>query len=174
MLHKTDAHAHIIEYGFMVQLPLATTTSVQGDQTTHCAPLDISPNNLPGVVDRIKHYILAHPDIRDDKTKWISGMGWDQTKWSGTQFPTAVSFLVLLTCALFSLRSCSLILTKILSLKIAPFASLVSMGMLGGFLRVFSNLWATYPPKSREDLLSVINRAALLVHLLFPLHLTFN
>lgn len=67
-----DAHAHIIEYGFMVQLPLATTTSVQG------------------VVDRIKHYILAHPDIRDDKTKWISGMGWDQTKWSGTQFPTAL------------------------------------------------------------------------------------
>jgi len=56
----------------MMQLPLATTTSVQD------------------VVDRIKQYILDHPDILDDKTKWISGMGWDQTRWPAAQFPTAL------------------------------------------------------------------------------------
>ncbi|KAF8064078.1 amidohydrolase family-domain-containing protein [Lyophyllum atratum] len=66
-----DAHAHVLEYGFMVQLPLAGATSIED------------------VVDRIKAYILAHPDIHSDKTKWVEGMGWDQTKWPGAQFPTA-------------------------------------------------------------------------------------
>ena len=42
------------------------------------------------VVERIKAYILAHPEILDDKAKWIEGMGWDQTKWDGAQFPTSV------------------------------------------------------------------------------------
>jgi len=46
------------------------------------------------VVDRIKQYILSRPDIRGDKTRWIAGMGWDQTKWPDTKFPTAVGSLV--------------------------------------------------------------------------------
>jgi predicted amidohydrolase YtcJ len=50
--------------------------------------------NPPDVIDRIKQYILDSPDIRDDKTKWIAGMGWDQTKWPGAQFPSAVSLWV--------------------------------------------------------------------------------
>ncbi|KAF5376082.1 hypothetical protein D9615_007734 [Tricholomella constricta] len=66
-----DAHAHILQYGFMKELSLATTTSIEG------------------VVERIKEYILAHPDILNDKTRWIQGMGWDQTKWPGALFPTA-------------------------------------------------------------------------------------
>ncbi|KAG5646172.1 hypothetical protein DXG03_004225 [Asterophora parasitica] len=66
-----DAHAHILEYGFMMELSLATTSSVED------------------VIQRVKDYILAHPDVMNDKTRWIEGMGWDQTKWAGAQFPTA-------------------------------------------------------------------------------------
>lgn len=43
------------------------------------------------IITRIRSYILAHPDILSDKTRWIQGMGWDQTKWEGGEFPTAVS-----------------------------------------------------------------------------------
>ncbi|KAF8999779.1 amidohydrolase family-domain-containing protein [Cyathus striatus] len=68
---EDDAHAHVLEYGYMMQLPLAEATSVQD------------------VVDRIKAYILAHPDVLIDKDRWVEGMGWDQTKWPGKKFPTA-------------------------------------------------------------------------------------
>ncbi|KAF8889019.1 amidohydrolase family-domain-containing protein [Infundibulicybe gibba] len=67
----TDAHAHIMLGGFMMGLPLAECKSVSE------------------VIDRLKAYILAHPDIRDDRTRWVEGMGWDQTKWPGAKFPTA-------------------------------------------------------------------------------------
>uniref|UniRef100_A0A8H7XPQ0 Amidohydrolase 3 domain-containing protein n=1 Tax=Psilocybe cubensis TaxID=181762 RepID=A0A8H7XPQ0_PSICU len=66
-----DAHAHIIENGYMRQLPLMGSQSVQE------------------VIERIKAYILAHPEVMNDKSRWIEGMGWDQTKWPGSQFPTA-------------------------------------------------------------------------------------
>ncbi|KAG6844297.1 hypothetical protein H0H87_008078 [Tephrocybe sp. NHM501043] len=66
-----DAHAHILEYGFMTQLPLFGT------------------KGLPEILNRVKAYVHSHPDIENDKTKWIEGMGWDQTKWPTAQFPTA-------------------------------------------------------------------------------------
>ncbi|KAG6812236.1 hypothetical protein H0H92_003776 [Tricholoma furcatifolium] len=66
-----DAHAHIAEYGFMKQLPLSDTTS------------------LSEVIGAIKAYIHTHSDVEEDKTIWIQGMGWDQTKWSSAQFPIA-------------------------------------------------------------------------------------
>ncbi|PPQ66160.1 hypothetical protein CVT26_010883 [Gymnopilus dilepis] len=67
----TDAHAHVIENGYMRQLPLMGSKSVQE------------------VVERIKAYIESHPDVKKDPARWIEGMGWDQTKWLGAQFPTA-------------------------------------------------------------------------------------
>jgi predicted amidohydrolase YtcJ len=42
------------------------------------------------VIERIKAYIMAHPDVHADRDRWIEGMGWDQTKWPGAEFPTAV------------------------------------------------------------------------------------
>ncbi|CAA7262098.1 unnamed protein product [Cyclocybe aegerita] len=66
-----DAHAHVIENGYMMQLPLMGAQSVQD------------------VVDRIKAFITSHPDVENDKSRWIEGMGWDQTKWPGARFPTA-------------------------------------------------------------------------------------
>ncbi|KIM90063.1 hypothetical protein PILCRDRAFT_2295 [Piloderma croceum F 1598] len=69
-----DAHAHVLEYGFKMQLQLDGSKSIDE------------------VISRLKSYIEAHPDIRDDSSRWIEGMGWDQTKWPGAQFPTANDF----------------------------------------------------------------------------------
>ncbi|KAJ7039089.1 amidohydrolase family-domain-containing protein [Mycena alexandri] len=66
-----DAHAHLLEQGYKMQLQLDGSKSVQE------------------VVDRIKAYIIAHPDVHADPSRWIEGMGWDQTKWPGAEFPTA-------------------------------------------------------------------------------------
>lgn len=68
-----DAHAHLLQQGYKMQLELDGAKSVQE------------------VIERIKAYILAHPDVHADTNRWIEGMGWDQTKWAGAEFPTAVS-----------------------------------------------------------------------------------
>ncbi|KAJ7496987.1 amidohydrolase family-domain-containing protein [Mycena latifolia] len=65
-----DAHAHLLQQGYKMQLQLDSAQSVQE------------------VIERIKAYILAHPDVHADSSRWIQGMGWDQTKW-GAAFPTA-------------------------------------------------------------------------------------
>ncbi|KAH8824070.1 amidohydrolase family-domain-containing protein [Flagelloscypha sp. PMI_526] len=67
----TDAHAHILLAGFTMDLPLSETQSVQD------------------VIKTIRNYILSEADVFMDKTRWIIGMGWDQTKWPGKKFPTA-------------------------------------------------------------------------------------
>ncbi|KAJ7244184.1 amidohydrolase family-domain-containing protein [Mycena haematopus] len=66
-----DAHAHLLQQGYKMQLQLDGAQSVQE------------------VIERIKAYLVAHPDVRDDPGRWIEGMGWDQTKWPGAEFPTA-------------------------------------------------------------------------------------
>lgn len=43
------------------------------------------------VVQRIADYITADPVLLQNTTKFILGVGWDQTKWPGGEFPTAVS-----------------------------------------------------------------------------------
>ncbi|KAJ7668524.1 amidohydrolase family-domain-containing protein [Mycena polygramma] len=66
-----DAHAHLLQQGYKMQLQLDNAQSVQE------------------VIERIKAYILTHPDVHADSNRWIEGMGWDQTKWPGAKFPTA-------------------------------------------------------------------------------------
>ncbi|KAI0297936.1 amidohydrolase family-domain-containing protein [Russula brevipes] len=66
-----DAHGHILDWGAKEQLPL------EG-----CASID-------DVLLKIKMYLLAHPDVLHDHTRWIVGTGWDQTNWPGGDFPTA-------------------------------------------------------------------------------------
>ncbi|EIN05898.1 hypothetical protein PUNSTDRAFT_145781 [Punctularia strigosozonata HHB-11173 SS5] len=66
-----DAHAHVLDYGFAMQLPLAGSSSVSE------------------VVDRVRKYILSRPDVLNDTSRWIQGMGWDQTRWQNKEFPTA-------------------------------------------------------------------------------------
>ena len=93
-IHLSDAHAHIIENGYMMELPLAGSTSVQGEIqpiTFPCLTEYLITEYLE-VVERVKAYILSHPDVQIDTTRWIEGWGWDQTKWPIAQFPTAVRF----------------------------------------------------------------------------------
>ncbi|KAE9403745.1 hypothetical protein BT96DRAFT_964408 [Gymnopus androsaceus JB14] len=66
-----DAHAHIIDNGFKMQLELDTCKTIAE------------------VLDRVKAYIVSHPDIYNNNSRWIEGMGWDQTKWPEKRFPTA-------------------------------------------------------------------------------------
>ncbi|TFK96870.1 amidohydrolase 3 [Pterulicium gracile] len=67
----TDAHAHILQYGFKMQLMLDGCKSVQE------------------VIDRVETFVKATPTVMNDKDVWIQGMGWDQTKWEGQRFPVA-------------------------------------------------------------------------------------
>jgi hypothetical protein len=46
------------------------------------------------VLKLVRNYVLGDPDLFMDKTRWIQGMGWDQTKWPAKKFPTAVSLHV--------------------------------------------------------------------------------
>ncbi|KAJ6558428.1 amidohydrolase family-domain-containing protein [Mycena vulgaris] len=66
-----DAHAHLLQQGYKMQLQLDSAGSVQE------------------VIERIKAYILTHPDVHANTSRWIEGMGWDQTRWPGAEFPTA-------------------------------------------------------------------------------------
>ncbi|KAH9986218.1 amidohydrolase family-domain-containing protein [Russula compacta] len=66
-----DAHGHILEWGANEQLPLDGCTSIDD------------------VLQKIKLYLLAHPDVLHDHTRWIIGMGWNQNNWPGGAFPTA-------------------------------------------------------------------------------------
>ncbi|KAI0656325.1 amidohydrolase family-domain-containing protein [Cubamyces menziesii] len=65
-----DAHAHIIQYGFKMQLRLDEAKS------------------LSDVLDLLENHVRDNPPGPDT---WIEAMGWDQTRWSDTDgsFPTA-------------------------------------------------------------------------------------
>ncbi|KAJ3805424.1 amidohydrolase family-domain-containing protein [Lentinula lateritia] len=69
-----DAHAHIMINGFKMQLELDSCKS------------------LTEVLEHIKAYIYSHPDVYNNKSQWIEGGGWDQTKWPETGFPHAADF----------------------------------------------------------------------------------
>ncbi|KAL6308903.1 amidohydrolase family-domain-containing protein [Sparassis latifolia] len=73
-----DAHAHLIMYGFKVELPL------DGAETFN------------DVLDIIEDYVRSHPDVFADETRWVEGMGWDQTRWKGWRggFPTAADLAI--------------------------------------------------------------------------------
>ena len=42
------------------------------------------------IIQKIEAYVLARPDIRADPTRWIRGLGWDQTRFEEDRWPTAV------------------------------------------------------------------------------------
>ncbi|KAF4620660.1 hypothetical protein D9613_000577 [Agrocybe pediades] len=67
----SDSHGHVLEYGAAQQLPLEGAKSPQD------------------VVARVREYILATPEILEDKSQVIFGGGWDHTAWSSTGWPTA-------------------------------------------------------------------------------------
>ncbi|KAI0830178.1 amidohydrolase family-domain-containing protein [Trametes gibbosa] len=66
-----DAHAHIVQYGFKMQLQL--------DQA----------RTLSGLLDILEEHAENRPST--DPDAWIEALGWDQTRWTDTDgsFPTA-------------------------------------------------------------------------------------
>lgn len=80
-----DAHGHILDYGWSCTVAnLVGSTSVQD------------------VIDRLENYIRSQPHLLEialaeptptaanaSSTPWIEGIGWDQTKWTPSEFPTA-------------------------------------------------------------------------------------
>ncbi|KAF8499903.1 amidohydrolase family-domain-containing protein [Hysterangium stoloniferum] len=67
-----DAHSHVLEYGFKQQLNLENSGSVEAE-----------------VIRRVRSFIEAHPEVKNDTSKWIAGFGWNQNLWSTEAFPTA-------------------------------------------------------------------------------------
>ncbi|GJN93897.1 hypothetical protein Rhopal_006956-T1 [Rhodotorula paludigena] len=71
----TDAHAHVLQQGeASTAVNLVGATSVQE------------------VVDRIARFVEADPELQADRSRFILGLGWDQTKYAdtGREFPTAL------------------------------------------------------------------------------------
>lgn len=42
------------------------------------------------VLLKIKAYLVAHPDVAQDQSRWIIGAGWNNLDWPGGEFPSAV------------------------------------------------------------------------------------
>ncbi|TNY18930.1 amidohydrolase family-domain-containing protein [Rhodotorula diobovata] len=69
-----DAHAHVLQQG-----ESATAVDLVG------------ATSVTEVVDRIARFIASDPALQADKSRFILGLGWDQTRYSDTAgaFPTA-------------------------------------------------------------------------------------
>ncbi|KAH6914102.1 amidohydrolase [Coprinopsis sp. MPI-PUGE-AT-0042] len=66
----SDSHAHILEFGGAQQLPLEGTKDVED------------------TVARVRNFVLANPDILKDRTRVITGGGWDHTVWPDKSLPS--------------------------------------------------------------------------------------
>ncbi|VDC03172.1 unnamed protein product [Peniophora sp. CBMAI 1063] len=67
----TDAHAHTLQWGFKEQLPLAGSRSIKE------------------IIQKIEAYVRSHPEVEADRSRWIRGLGWDQTRFEEGRWPTA-------------------------------------------------------------------------------------
>ena len=59
-------------------------------RVTHDILASVFRRNFTETVARVRAYILADPDIVNDKTKFVEGWGWDHTKWLLEEWPTYV------------------------------------------------------------------------------------
>ncbi|KAI5985194.1 amidohydrolase family-domain-containing protein [Pisolithus albus] len=70
-----DAHAHILSYGSVkLNVDLSGCASKQE------------------VLERLVDFVKARPDILNDPSKWIQGMGWDHNIWAVREYPHADDF----------------------------------------------------------------------------------
>lgn len=91
---SSDSHAHILEYGATQQLPLEDTETIQGMSSPILPDQSLWPVDIDAV-GRVRDYILSTPDIYNDTSKFITGGGWDHTKWPSASWPTAVRWFAL-------------------------------------------------------------------------------
>ncbi|KAI6015694.1 amidohydrolase family-domain-containing protein [Pisolithus marmoratus] len=67
-----DAHAHVLSYGSVkLNVDLSGCTSKQE------------------VLERLVDFVKSRPDILNDPSKWIQGMGWDHNRWAVQEYPHA-------------------------------------------------------------------------------------
>lgn len=45
------------------------------------------------IIQKIERYVVSHPEVYEDPTRWIRGLGWDQTRFEEGRWPTSVSAL---------------------------------------------------------------------------------
>ncbi|GAA5923365.1 hypothetical protein JCM3775_007516 [Rhodotorula graminis] len=69
-----DAHAHVLQQG----------------ESASAVDL-VGASSVSNVVERIARFVAADPGLEKDKSRFILGLGWDQTRFSDTDgaFPTA-------------------------------------------------------------------------------------
>ena len=84
-----DSHAHVLEYGATQQLPLEGTDSVEGE-CPHCVRLRSPSDLVTETVGLVRNYILRNPDIRDNKSFFVEGWGWNHMQWYLEKWPTYV------------------------------------------------------------------------------------
>lgn len=115
-----DAHAHLIQYGFKAGLPLDTAES------------------LDDLLDILEAYVQDHPHMLP--SEWITGWGWDQTRWKNWsgEFPTAVQDFLFCRISPVS-RGPRLILLPGSCLPAVRLACSEWTAMLSGYLRELSS-----------------------------------
>ncbi|KAG9316428.1 amidohydrolase family-domain-containing protein [Chiua virens] len=67
----SDSHAHILEYGATKQLSLEAARSINE------------------TIALIREYIMEHPDVYHNTSRFVEGWGWDHTSWPVEEWPTA-------------------------------------------------------------------------------------
>ena len=81
----------MLQYGEgAAAVDLVGSTSVQGEAPSHHLALILMCLSTD-VIERISAWIQVHPEVEKDRSHFILGLGWDQTKWEGGEFPSAVS-----------------------------------------------------------------------------------
>lgn len=94
LLKVVDSHAHILEFGATLQLPLEGTKTINGLFLIIPPPSTLQIftylSKFLETVARVRNYILSNADIHSDKSKFILGGGWDHTAWPKGAWPTAV------------------------------------------------------------------------------------
>ena len=62
-------------------------------QHHHELPTSLTPLRRMFVeaLERLANFVKSRPDILNDPSRWIRGMGWDQNLWSPSEYPCAVS-----------------------------------------------------------------------------------
>lgn len=109
--HRIDAHAHVLQQGeASTAVNLVGATSLQGaprSVDTHSTGTLIFHERPAEVVDRIARFVEADPELQADRSRFILGLGWDQTKYAdtGREFPTAVRPVHLSCPCLADIRS---------------------------------------------------------------------
>ncbi|KAJ3414805.1 hypothetical protein HDV05_006052 [Chytridiales sp. JEL 0842] len=66
-----DSHAHLVSFGrFLIAADLKGSLS----------PAEVR--------SKLKNYLKMHPEITPESGTWLTGLGWDQTKWPSKEFPS--------------------------------------------------------------------------------------